>query len=76
MFWKQISTTEAVDEFREQAQSFILQGDREGLKRLYAGLTAQACMSSSGAAAAMQQALRDEILRISATVRRGLFDDL
>jgi hypothetical protein len=71
-----MSSYEAEAELAEKAQRLILNGDRAGLKRLFSHLSASAQMQDgTGAAATMRQALRDEILRMSCSVKRGWFDE-
>lgn len=74
--FKWMNSWEAHAELEAKAQRLIISGDRAGLKRLFSELSAAAQMQEgTGAAAGMRQALQDEILRMSRSVKRGWFDD-
>jgi len=71
-----MSSYEAEGEMEAKAQRLILNGDRAGLKKLFSELKAAVQMQEgTGAAAGMRQALRDEILRMSRSVKRDWFTD-
>ncbi len=64
------------EDFSQLAGGFILNGDRDALKRLYASLTARACIKDEQAASDMRRALHEELSRISSRVKRDVFADL
>lgn len=77
---RQLSTDEAVSEFRRKAGPLIAASDLEGLKTLFARVTADARVANKEdqftSREAMREALREVLLEPSRSVKIGWFDDL